>query len=224
MNPIGRKTILITTLSLSAAALAAFAYQEHAAPDGMNPHSMHSVVRQSHDMSAMHAVVSTLSFTELQQTASDLERAKQATAKFQDVHAAEAAGYQKLGGDFPGMGTHFVLTMEAGKFDVEKPPILLYVKGADGGYTLGGVGYLYDAPAGPDGQPVNPPFPKSLANWHQHDNICMGVQLDNPHSLNEAQCREKGGHFVAKSPWLVHAWIWKDNPQGVFSPENPSAK
>src|ERR1700743_2020686 len=148
MNPIGRKTILITTLSLSAAALAAFAYQEHAAPDGMNPHSMHSVVRQSHDMSAMHAVVSTLSFTELQQTASDLERARQATAKFQDVHAAEAAGYQKLGGDFPGMGTHFVLTMEAGKFDVEKPPILLYVKGADGGDPAGGVAALYDAAAG----------------------------------------------------------------------------
>jgi hypothetical protein len=223
MNSIRKKTILIATLSLSAAALAAFAYQEHASPDGMSPHAMHGA-HQAHDMKAMHAVVSTLSFTELQQTASDLERARQATAKFQDVNAAEAAGYKKLGGDFPGMGTHFVLTMEAGKFDVEKPPILLYVKGADGGYTLGGVGYLYDAPAGPDGQPVNPPFPKSLASWHQHDNLCMAPQLENPHSLTEAQCTEKGGHFLAKTPWLVHAWIWKDNPQGVFSPENPAAK
>ena len=124
MNPIGRKTILISALSLSAAALAAFAYQQHASPDGMSPHTMHQPMP-----AAMHAIASTLSFTQLQQTASDLERAKQATAKFQDVHAAEAAGYQKLGGDFPGMGTHFVLTMEAGKFDVEKPPILLYVKG-----------------------------------------------------------------------------------------------
>src|ERR1700722_17919533 len=181
MNSIRRKTILITTLSLSAAALAAFAYQAHSSPDGMNPHAMH----QGNQMHAMHAIASTLSFTELQQTASDLDRAKKATAKFQDVHAAEAAGYQKLGGDFPGMGTHYVLTMEATKFDVEKPPILLYVKGADGGYTLGGVGYLFDAPAGPDGQPVNPPFPKSLALWNQHENICMLPGLANPH------CRPK---------------------------------
>src|SRR5580704_3077598 len=218
MKSISRKTILITALSLSAAALAAFAYQEHASPDGMSPHSM------QHQMHAMHAVASTLSFSELQQTASDLERAKQATAKFQDVHAAEAAGYKKLGGDFPGMGTHFVLTMEAGKFDVEKPPILLYVKNSDGGYTLGGVGYFFDAPAGPDGQPVNPPFPKSLAFWHQHGSVCMLAGLENPHGLSEADCNAKGGHFFAKTPWLVHAWIWKDNPQGVFSPENPAAK
>jgi hypothetical protein len=224
MYSIRRKTALVTALSLSAAALTALAYQEHSSPDGphsqdMNPHAMHATAPH-----AMHAVASTLSFTELQQTASDLQRARQATSKYQDVHAAEAAGYQKLGGDFPGMGTHYVLTMEPTKFDIEKPPILLYVKTPDspGGYTLAGVGYLFDAPAGPDGQPLNPPFPKSLALWHQHDNLCMLPNLDNPHSLTESQCREKGGHFTAKTPWLVHAWIWKDNPQGVFSPENPS--
>jgi hypothetical protein len=212
------RTIALLGISLTAIALTALAYQEHSSPDG-NSHAMHAAAPH-----AMHAIASTLSFTELQQTASDLERARLATAKFQDVHAAEAAGYQKLGGDFPGMGTHFVLTMEPGKFDVEKPPILLYVKNSDGGYTLGGVGYLFDAPAGPDGQPVNPPFPKSLALWHQHDNICMLPNIDNPHGLSEAECRGKGGHFVAKTPWLVHAWIWKDNPQGVFSPENPSTR
>jgi hypothetical protein len=220
MKSIRRKTVLLATLSLSAAALTALAYQEHSSPDGMNPHAMHASPH------AMHAIASTLSFTELEQTAADLQRARQATAKYQDVHAAEAAGYQKLGGDFPGMGTHYVLSMESGKFDIEKPPILLYVKNSDaqGGYTLGGVGYLYDAPVGPDGQPVNPPFPKSLALWHQHDNICMLPGLDNPHGLTEAQCHEKGGHFTAKTPWLVHVWIWKDNPSGVFSPENPAAR
>jgi hypothetical protein len=216
MKAFRRTTALLFAASLSLVAQTAPANQEHATPEAM---------QQAHQMHAMHAVASTLSFTELQQTASDLQRARQATAKYQDVHAAEAAGYQKLGGDFPGMGTHYVLTMEPTKFDIEKPPILLYVKNSDaqGGYTLGGVGYLYDAPAGPDGQPVNPPFPKSLALWHQHDNICMLPNLDNPHALTESQCREKGGHFTAKTPWLVHAWIWKDNPSGVFSPENPTA-
>ena len=177
-------------------------------------------------MAAAHAGAAAVSYTELKNTVAELDRAKQATEKYQDVRVAQAEGYQMLGGEFPGMGAHFVLNMEPKGFDIEKPPILLYHKSVDapGGYTLAGLGYLFDAPAGADGQPVNPPFPKSLASWHQHDNLCMAPQLENPHSLTEAQCTEKGGHFLAKTPWLVHAWIWKDNPQGVFSPENPAAK
>src|SRR6267142_1224414 len=91
-----------------------------------------------------------------------------------------------------------------------------------GGYSLAGVGYFLNAPEGPDGQPVNAPFPKSLALWHRHENICVLPHLENPHGLSENQCREQGGHFIAKTQWLVHAWIWKDNPTGIFSPENPA--
>lgn len=172
----------------------------------------------------MHAKGAAITYAELQKTASGLEQARQATAKYQDVRAAEADGYQRVGGDMPGMGIHYVLTLEPDRFDIQKPPILLYVKNPakEGEYSLAGVGYLFAAPEGPDGQPLNPPFPKSLALWHRHDNICVLPHLDNPHGLTEAQCREKGGHFVAKTQWLVHAWIWKDNPTGIFSPENPA--
>lgn len=173
-----------------------------------------------------HAAGSPITYTELKKTAAELERARQATAKYQDVHVAEAAGYQEVGPDIPGMGVHFVLTLEPNGFDIEKPPILLYQKdaAAPGGYSLVGVSYLWNAPEGPDGQPLDPPFPKSLALWHRHANICVLPHLDNPHGLTEAQCRERGGHFVAQSQWLVHAWIWKDNPAGVFSPENPTLR
>ena len=175
---------------------------------------------------SMHANGAALTYAELQKTAAELERARQATAKYQDVKAAEAAGYQQVGGDMPGMGIHYVLTLEPDHFDVEKPPILLYVKNTapEGGYVLAGVGYFWNAPEGSDGQPVNPPFPKSLALWHRHENICVLPHLDNPHGLTEAQCSEKGGHFVAKTQWLVHAWIWKDNPTGIFSAENPAVR
>ncbi|MBV9884988.1 MAG: hypothetical protein JO119_00420 [Acidobacteria bacterium] len=175
---------------------------------------------------SMHTNGAALTYAELQNTAAELERARKATEKYKDVQAAEGAGYQALGGEVPGMGVHYVLTMEPDHFDVEKPPILLYVKDAasTGGYTLGGVGYLWNGPDGSDGQPANPPFPKSLAVWHKHDNVCMLPHLDNPHGLTEAQCTEKGGHFVAKTQWLVHAWIWKDNPTGIFSAENPAVR
>jgi hypothetical protein len=173
-----------------------------------------------------HANGAALTYAELKNTAAELEQARQATAKYQDVHAAEADGYQMVGGDMPGMGIHYVLTMEPNRFDIEKPPILLYVKNSarPGEYSLAGVGYLWNAPEGPDGQPLDPPFPKSLALWHRHENICVLPHLENPHGLSESQCREQGGHFIAKTQWLVHAWIWKDNPTGVFSPENPALR
>ncbi len=177
-----------------------------------------------------------ISFAELKDTVANLERAKQATAKYQDVRLAMAEGYEAVGPDVPGMGIHFVHTKkedvradDAGKkrgFDVERPSILLYEKNSSvaGGYALVGVSYLLRASEGPDGQPLNPPFPKSLALWHRHENICVLPDHSTPTGLSEDQCRKKGGHFTAETQWMVHAWIWKDSPLGVFSPSNPAVR
>ncbi len=211
------KLVGIAAAFLSVAGIAGVAHMSLARGRQASGHMM------SH---SMHANGAALTYAELQNTAAELERARQATAKYQDVKAAEAAGYQQVGGDVPGMGIHYVLTLEPDHFDVERPPILLYVKNSapEGGYVLAGVGYFWNALEGSDGQPVNPPFPKSLALWHRHENICVLPHLENPHGLTEAQCSEKGGHFVAKTQWLVHAWIWKDNPTGIFSAENPAVR
>jgi hypothetical protein len=216
MKAISRAATLVLALSLGAVAQ----HPQHA-PAGMDQPSSGNVM--SHPS---HANGAPISYAELKNTVALLERARQATVKYQDVRTAEADGYQVVGPDIPGMGVHFVLTMEPNGFDIEKPPILLYVKdsAAPGGYTLAGVSYLWKAPEGPDGQPLNPPFPKSLAPWHRHDNICLLPHLENPHGLTESQCREQGGHYIGKSQWLVHAWIWKDNPAGVFSPDNPALR
>jgi hypothetical protein len=176
--------------------------------------------------SSVHAGGSPVTYGELKITLSLLDRARIATAKYQDVHLAQAEGYQPVGPDVPGMGVHFILTMDPKGFDIEKPPILVYVKdpAAPGGYVLAGIAYLLNSAEGPDGQPLDPPFPKSLAHWHRHDNICVLPHIQNPHGLTESQCREQGGQYVGKSPWFVHAWIWKDNPAGVFAAENPALK
>jgi hypothetical protein len=216
MKAISRTAALVLVLSLSAWAQ----HPQHAPANMDQPASGNVMPHPSHANGAP------ISYAELKNTVALLDRARQATAKYQDVRVAEADGYQVVGPDSPGMGVHFVLTMEPKGFDIEKPPILLYVKdpAAQGGYTLAGVSYLWNAPEGPDGQPMNPPFPKSLAPWHRHDNICVLPHLENPHGLTESQCREQGGHFIGKSQWLVHAWIWKDNPSGVFSPDNPALR
>jgi tetratricopeptide (TPR) repeat protein len=213
MKTIRRTMVLFFVLGLTAMAQTSAAGKEQASSGAMMPHPSHSNG-------------AALTYAELKNTAAALEQARQATAKYQDVHTAEADGYQMVGGDMPGMGIHYVLTMEPTRFDIEKPPILLYVKNSaqPGEYSLAGVGYFWNAPEGPDGQPLNSPFPKSLAVWHRHENICVLPHLENPHGLSESQCREQGGHFIAKTQWLVHAWIWKDNPTGIFSPENPALR
>jgi len=211
MKTIGRTVVVLYMLIQFAMAQQPSADKQHAMSD---------------HMIAAHAGAAPISYTEMKNTVADLERARQATAKYKDVQVAEADGYQQLGSEFPGMGAHFVRTLEVNQFQIENPPILLYHHDptAPGGYSLVGVAYLWNGPEGPDGQPLNPPFPKSLARWHRHNNICMLPGLDNPHALNENECREKGGRFVAQTQWLVHAWIWQDNPAGVFTPENTALK
>jgi hypothetical protein len=213
MKTISRATALYFMLALPGIAQQAPASNEQQASGNMMMHPSHSARAP-------------VSYAELKNTVTQLERARQATAKYQDVHVAEADGYRAMGPDFPGAGVHFVLTMEPPAFDIEKPPILLYEKdpAAPSGYSLVGVTYLLKAAAGPDGQPLNSPFPKSLASWHRHGSLCIFPDEANPHGFTESQCREKGGHFIAETQWMLHAWIWRDSPSGVFSPENPTVK
>lgn len=219
-----------TTLAISLLAISSVAWAVQQGPGGQQPSAM-AMTEMHHG----HATGAPVSYAELKDTVNMLDRARQATAKYQDVRVAEADGYQAIGPDVPGMGVHFVRTRkasgpdEAGSktgFDIDRPPILLYENNpsAAGGYSLVGVSYLLNAPEGADGQPLNPPLPKSLATWHRHENICVLPDRSTPKGLTEQQCRERSGHFTAETQWMVHAWIWKDSPLGIFSPTNPDVR
>ena len=62
----------------------------------------------SAEHSHSHGTVPAISFAELKHTAEQLEAARHATEKYQDVRTAEAAGYRAIGPDVPGMGLHYV--------------------------------------------------------------------------------------------------------------------
>src|SRR5262249_25464035 len=111
-------------------------------------------------------------------------------------------------------------------FDVEHPDILLYEKDAasPSGYALVGVSYLFNAEPDRDGQPKNPPFPKSLAAWHRHADLCVFPDRSVKGQLTADQCQALGGQFTALTQWMVHVWIWKDSPTGVSSPTNPAVR
>ncbi len=178
------------------------------------------------DMHHDHGMAVPVSYGDITKTASMLETARHATEKYKDARVAEADGYGQIGPDVPGMGIHFVGTRTGSTFDIEHPSILLYEKdpSAAGGYLLVGVSYLLNAPEGADGQPPDSPFPKSLASWHRHANICVLADRSVKSSLTADQCASQGGNFTAETQWMIHAWIWKDSPAGVFSPTNPAVQ
>jgi hypothetical protein len=190
-------------------------------PGGMAMHHDNGM-----SMDHQHGLAVPVSYAELTGTATLLETARHSTEKYKDVRTAEADGYKAIGPDVPGMGIHFVGPYGGSSFDVERPAILLYEKdsSAAGGYSLVGVSYLFTAAEGPDGQPENPPFPKTLAQWHRHINICVLADRSAHTNLSESQCTTQGGHFTAETQWMIHAWIWKDSPTGVFAPTNPTVR
>jgi len=187
----------------------------------MHAHGMSMSAAHEHHGSAVP-----VTYEELTRTAQQLEAARRATAKYREVRVAEADGYYAIGPDAPGMGIHYVRLnpTASGGFDVEHPDILLYEKDSavPGGYALVGVSYLLSADTDVDGQPKNPPFPKSLASWHRHADLCVLADRSVKSDLTDVQCKAAGGRFTALTQWMVHAWIWKDSPAGVFSPTNPN--
>jgi hypothetical protein len=196
-------------------------------------HEMNMRMEPGHEHHMAPAVAVT--FAELEQTASQLEKARQATEKYRDVKVAEADGFRAIGPDVLGMGIHYVHVAgghpsqpgsHSSGFDIEHPDILLYEKdpSSASGYALVGVSYLLTADTDTDGQPKNPPFPKVLAPWHRHSDLCVFPDRSVKGDLDEGQCTAHSGRFTGLTQWMIHAWIWKDSPAGVFSPTNPTVQ
>ncbi|HEY3232260.1 MAG TPA: hypothetical protein VGJ87_23715 [Roseiflexaceae bacterium] len=133
-----------------------------------------------------------------------VETVRQETARFQDVTAAEAAGYGLFHGCVSGaqegaMGIHFVNgdLVGDGELDALHPEALLY-ESKNGNLRLVGVEYVVIAEA-----------------WdanHQMPPVLMG-QLFN----------YVGGPNRYRIPafYELHVWAWKSNPSGVFADWNP---
>jgi hypothetical protein len=128
-----------------------------------------------------------------------------------------------LAGSISSMGFHYVKQHAGLGFDPERPPILLYEKDHASVETLRltGVSYLLVAGSNTQGQPTSSPLPAPLAVWHKHANICVLPDRSVATNLDAAQCEQRQGNFSAETQWMIHAWIWKDNSTGVFSPTHP---
>ncbi len=133
---------------------------------------------------------------------------RQATAKFHDVAAAEAAGYINPGVEHcvecpaGGMGIHFVnpRLLRDGQLDPTKPEILLYATSGQG-LRLVGVEYLmptsqWSAPA-PNlfGKPLDGPMP-------EHEPNTTGERLRPARVGLVTQPKRSSGHVEPRDPVL----------------------
>lgn len=145
-------------------------------------------------------------------TSSDLERARAATHGFVTrVGAAEAAGYglfRDAAGlaciEQPGvgaMGVHYVNGSLVGDavLDPTRPEALVYEPLAFGRLRLAAVEYIVFKEV-----------------WEAAGNTGRPTLFGVPFDFTPAPNRYGIPPFYA-----LHAWIWKDNPAGIFAPWNP---
>jgi hypothetical protein len=151
------------------------------------------------------AVASPAAAHDMSHTMRDTDRAAAmlATAGFQDVATAEAAGYGSsldTLGCFQdptkgGMGVHYInQSLLDANLDITKPEALVYELDANGQIT-GLVAHEYIVPV--DAWTSRRPPRLFGMELHKHPTLPL---------------------------WVLHTWLWKDNPTGVFSDWNPAVR
>lgn len=140
-----------------------------------------------------------------------LDCARAATEKYQDQAIATLEGYRRIGGDFPAMGEHWinVSLVFDGRLDAASPQVLTYVVVA-GRPRLLGIAYALPLLPGESA----PEWPAGADAWHDHSRTIESETLLPQH--------EAHAPHAAPSARLamLHAWLWTDNPDGVFAAEN----
>lgn len=130
----------------------------------------------------------------------DLARLRQVTAGFQDFNTASAAGWSAQitpcmtdPGGAGGMGFHYGnVGFIDGTASVERPQLLLYEPEKNGRLRLVAVEYII-------------PY-----TFHSRDAA--------PPRLFNQDFQQVDAFQL----WGLHAWVWKENPSGIFSPWNPT--
>lgn len=161
-----------------------------------------------------------------------VEEARPVLEKYRDYHVALAEGFKIFLPNVQQKMYHFTnyefAMGEAFRFDPTKPTSLLYEKHGDD-YKL--IGAMYTAPAGFSEQQLNERIPLSMAQWHQHVNLCRPPRGQRAEALGknpkfglsgsistEEACEAAGGTFIPRLfGWMVHMYPWEKTPDEIWS-------
>jgi len=125
------------------------------------------------------------------QTAWELQQARAAAARYRNIENARRDGYGDIDVVVENMGHHFMKVDHVdATFDMRKPEILVYNVNHDGSYELVAVEYAIPLDLSAEA-PAG--FTGDGDVWDHNDGFGL---------------------------WLLHAWVYAYNPDGVFNPTN----
>ncbi len=127
------------------------------------------------------------------QTMWELQQATAATARYMNIANALKDGYADINVILQNMGYHYMkASILDATFDYRKPEILVYNKDENGDFYLVAVEYAV---------PLN-----------------LSATAPEGFSGDDDVWSANTGFGL----WLLHAWVWEYNPEGVFNPTNPN--
>lgn len=133
---------------------------------------------------------------------------RKATAKFHDVLEAERSGYAIATSFVANMGYHYVdgANVVDGEVDVMRPEALVYAN---------------DPPHIPDPRP-GPPLLGNELRLVAVEYLLPGTGEEDPSQLPDVfeGDDDRWAYSDADGVWTLHAWIWFQNPSGIFHPTN----
>ena len=161
-----------------------------------------------------------------------VEEARSAIAKYQDYRVALGDGDQIFLPNVPQKMYHFTnrrYAIEAAfRFNPEHPTSLLYEK-HDDDYKL--IGLMYTAPRRMSEGKLNKRVPLSVAQWHQHVNLCLPPkdrrqEMLGPHPQfglrgsisTQDTCEAAGGRFIPYVfGWMLHMYPYEHSREAIWS-------
>ena len=143
---------------------------------------------------------------------------REATARYQDLEAARAAGYVQVTGNLPLLGYRFVHPGIT-SFAYDRPVGLIYARQGER-WHLAGVEYSLAGEAHPDAQP----FPG--IGWTREPATCRYTDWHELEGVSREKCpprHPEGAPLASWQPprWFIRVWLWYPNPSGMFARLNP---
>lgn len=174
---------------------------------------MKYVLRVSMMAAILSAFLATIGFSETaiaggdklsSDTRKELAQVRQATARYHSIANAIADGYVDAAFILPGVGCHLInFGLIDFMTDLTAPELLIYSGNCDGSGVEKAVlrAVEYVIPCGAAGCP-NTPVPEGFSGdddvWEPFVDDITPIYL-----------------------WTLHAWIWRNNPDGIFVKINP---
>ncbi len=122
----------------------------------------------------------------------ELAKVRSARERYQSMDNGLSDQYEDIDLFAPGQGWHYLKASLVDEFfDMEKPEILVYAPGPNGGLILVAVEYAVPVALSPDAPEG---FTGADDVWHINEDFGL---------------------------WVLHTWVWSDNPDGMFNDTNP---